>query len=589
MEKDELNTSKLHKKIYTVPFVLPDVNENISICTNSFSTKSLNTSQTKIKGFGKKNKRIKNKAISNINELSKQHLIKKAISLHLEGNITEAAKCYKFLIKQGFKDPTVYSNYGLILKDKGHINEAIKLFKKSIYFFPNEPEPYSNLGNILKDLGEFKEAEICTKKAITLKPDYAEAYSNLSYILFNLNNIYDAKNSAQKAIDLNPDLANAHLNLGIILMSLNKLDEAEKSIRKSIKLNPLSPNSFNNLGTIQKCKGELIQSELSYKRALEISPNFVESLFNLGVIYKYLAKYTQLIDLDKYIINCINIDIGMRTQILLRLSLTYYLTGDFDKAKYYILETKSLIYKDSLDQINLIKNRQHTFSFFNLLFNILSNVQDDRNIPNLKTIIHLGESHCLSFAYENIFISSQYKTIKPIFIEGAKAWHFATSEYNMWKDMLKIRLNEQQLKEEVFISFGEIDCRLNEGILKYSQKYNMDVLIVCKKTISDYLIYMESILSSYFSKRYYFGVPAPFIVKSPIGDLDKKRVNLIKLYNSLLKKEVLLRGAYFLDVYDLTSNTNGLNNNLYMCDGIHLSPKCLPILFNKFLYKPSPN
>ena len=60
---------------------------------------------------------------------------------------------------------------------------------------------------------------------------------------------------------------------------------------------------------------------------------------------------------------------------------------------------------------------------------------------------------------------------------------------------------------------------------------------------------------------------------------------MIKIYNSLLKQEVLSMGSSFLDVYALTSTKDGENNNLHMCDQFHLSPKCLSILFENFLYK----
>ena len=69
-------------------------------------------------------------------------------------------------------------------------------------------------------------------------------------------------------------------------------------------------------------------------------------------------------------------------------------------------------------------------------------------------------------------------------------------------------------------------------------------------------------------------------------ELDIKRIYLIKIYNSILKEKVLSRTSFFLDVYKLTATENGLNNNLYMCDETHLSPKCLSILFEKNLLKP---
>ena len=60
---------------------------------------------------------------------------------------------------------------------------------------------------------------------------------------------------------------------------------------------------------------------------------------------------------------------------------------------------------------------------------------------------------------------------------------------------------------------------------------------------------------------------------------------MVKQYYSILKIEVLSRGSCFLDVYALTSNKDGENNNLHMCDQFHLSPQCLSILFENHLYK----
>ena len=69
-------------------------------------------------------------------------------------------------------------------------------------------------------------------------------------------------------------------------------------------------------------------------------------------------------------------------------------------------------------------------------------------------------------------------------------------------------------------------------------------------------------LSPNYSERYYFGVPAPKKGEELLSDLDKKRIKIIQLYNSILKKEVLSKGSYFLDVYKLTSNNEGINLSL---------------------------
>jgi len=206
---------------------------------------------------------------------------------------------------------------------------------------------------------------------------------------------------------------------------------------------------------------------------------------------------------------------------------------------------------------------------------------------NLKKIPHFGESHCLSFAHQMVPISSQLNQIQPVLITGAKAWHFAVSKMNKWKDSLNKQLKKHTYSDIVFISFGEIDCRKDEGIVPFTLKSNKDIFNVCNDTINGFVNYMEIILSHHYSQRYYFGIPAPSIKKELSDELDFKRIETIRTYNSLLKKKVLSSGSYFIDVYKLTSSENGINNNVHMCDKTHLSPESLSILFDSYLCEPS--
>ena len=224
--------------------------------------------------------------------------------------------------------------------------------------------------------------------------------------------------------------------------------------------------------------------------------------------------------------------------------------------------------------------------FFQFIDSLYPLLEKENKHSNAETVPHLGESHCLSFAHQTLSISSQLIQIQPVLITGGKAWHFANNQNNKWKDSLNQQIKNHSYSDKVFISFGEIDCRRDEGILNYAVKNKKDITEVCEKTVKGYLDYMEEILSPNYSQKYYFVVPAPIRKKELVDELDIKRIRVVQLYNFFLKKEVLSRGSNFLDVYNLTSNKNGDNNNIHMCDGVHLSPKCLSILFENHLYEP---
>ena len=94
--------------------------------------------------------------MKNIEEANK--IIHKAFEFHSKGNILEAAKYYQYLINHGLNDCRVFSNYGLILKDRGKLQEAELYTRKAIQLKPDFADFHLNLGNILTDLGQLKDA-----------------------------------------------------------------------------------------------------------------------------------------------------------------------------------------------------------------------------------------------------------------------------------------------------------------------------------------------------------------------------------------------------------------------------------------------
>ena len=64
--------------------------------------------------------------------LSKEVLIDMAFAHHGKGNVEEEQNIYEKFIKSGFIDARVFSNLGVIYKDKGRLEEALDLTKKAI-------------------------------------------------------------------------------------------------------------------------------------------------------------------------------------------------------------------------------------------------------------------------------------------------------------------------------------------------------------------------------------------------------------------------------------------------------------------------
>ncbi len=246
-----------------------------------------------MKGFGEKTKPRK-KLNHELNTLKYQQIVNEGFKHHSAGRISEAKKCYQYLVKEGFQNAKVFNNYGVILKDLDQYQEAELCFRKSIQINPKYAFAYSNLGSILIKLGYLKEAKISTIKAIELNPDLAEAHSKLALILIADNKLEEAKLSASKAIKLNTRDSDAHLNLGIILRDLGELKAAELSIKKSIEIDPNVANCYQNLSLLNYAKGNIYEAIKNIEKANDIDPISLDNKLLLAILNK--RKYMRIND-----------------------------------------------------------------------------------------------------------------------------------------------------------------------------------------------------------------------------------------------------------------------------------------------------
>ena len=194
-----------------------------------------------------------------------QNIRDQAINFHKQGDIAKAVKYYQYLLDTGLNDPSIFSNYGIILFDLGKLEQAEKLVIKAIAIKPDLAEAHNTLGNILHSLGRLKEAEKSFLTAIKLKPNLGEIYSNLGNVLSDQGNLKEAELISRKGIDIDPNSATAHSNLGSTLMDLGKLNEAEKILLKAIKLNPGFAEANFNLAFIELLKGNYNSGQEHYE------------------------------------------------------------------------------------------------------------------------------------------------------------------------------------------------------------------------------------------------------------------------------------------------------------------------------------
>ena len=467
------------------------------------------------------------------------------------------------------QDAEAHNNLGVTLQELGRLDEALASYTQAIALKPDYAEAHSNLGNTLQELGRLDEAEASFTQAIALKPDFELAHYNLGNTLKELERYNEAEASYIQAIALKPDYVEAHSNLGITLKELGKLNEAEASYKQAIALKPAYAEAHSNLGNTLQILGRLEEAEASYSQAIALKPDFAEALHNLSIVQGYMnnseAEIVSLqnilqIDADNY---------GLRAGV--NLAICNFLEDDFEVSKKYLLAAERIQEKKFSKFKNEKKYRKY-------LLDILSwSGEKDVNACKQKTdktLYVIGESHSLVSHQLHAQISDSVMLCKAKLIKGCKQWHLGNSKKNQYKNQFESIFSALPKSSEVLLAIGEIDCRLDNGIIKHKNKFpKKEIEGIIVTTVGNYLTYIERNNSFHQHNIIIQGVPCPNIDTDTCSEKEVMQlIEVIKKFNCELKNKSRERGFRFLDVHKLTDRGDGFSNAIWHIDDIHLSP-----------------
>jgi len=495
------------------------------------------------------------------------------------GKMLEVLDALQKLISLSPQDVEAHSNLGHALKELGRLDEAEASYRHVITLKPDYAEAHINLGNTLGKLGRLEKAEASYRQAIALKPDFAKAYSNLGVTLKLLGRMDGAEASLRQAILLYPDYAEAHNNLGNTLKDLGRLEKAEASYRQAIALKPDLAKAHNNLANTLQKLGRLDEAEASYRQSIELKSDYAEAIFNLSVAMNYMNNLDESVLLSKKVLVIDSSNDGLRAAV--NLAIFRFLKGDFSESKKLLLKCQKIQDKTSLK----FKNEKIYQKF---LLKLLSwheskSSIDIEHIPNKKLYV-IGESHSLTSHGLHVQSAVIDVLCQSFLIQGCKQSDLGSNIKNQYKNKFEGIFCALPESSEILLVIGEIDCRLDSGIIKHRNKYpekNMVELI--KTTVENYIDFIFKLNSDTRHNIIIQGVPCPNIDTKDIPtEKVLELIDVIREFNVVLKYKSNEVGFGFLDVHKLTDNGNGFSNNSWHVDTNHLSPGAMQKAWSEY-------
>ena len=121
-------------------------------------------------------------------------LFEKAQSAEEAGDVAEAERLYRILMKSDPTDAAAPFNLGNLLRANARNVEAEAALRAATRVDPTFADAWYNLGDLLDEQGRSEAAIECLRKAVRVKPDYADAMFNLALLLQRKNQFDEAAN-----------------------------------------------------------------------------------------------------------------------------------------------------------------------------------------------------------------------------------------------------------------------------------------------------------------------------------------------------------------------------------------------------------
>ena len=125
----------------------------------------------------------------------------------------------------------------------------------------------------------------------------------------------------------------------------------------------------------------------------------------------------------------------------------------------------------------------------------------------------------------------------------------------------------------VLMMFGEIDCRVNEGILKAHKGSSSKLRSSVSSLVASYVDHVQGVLAGKDIKPMFYGVPAPFIDGLGLSATKADAIcQVIAFYNEELQLKCRESGFVYLDIYAVTEDDNGRASGKSHLDNYHIAP-----------------
>lgn len=343
----------------------------------------------------------------------------------------------------------------------------------------------------------------------------------------------------------------------------------EARCSQAIELDSGEIDGYIALGELLREQGRLSESFENYRRAVNLNPGSAAALTG------YAEGLLGMGDFGRAILACqaaiAAAPDAQDKRVELFLAVLHHLQGEWDRCG----ELMSYCPNGHHDSHSCVHHHDYCCCLYKLSSWYKNNPGFAKKKPDgLDRLYVIGESHSLESHGSSVWLDGRENLCEARWIWNCMQWHLANGTNNFSKARFEDIVSKLPRASNVLLTIGEIDCRLNAGILPYTKKNGVSAKKSATLICYGYLDYVLKTATPFGHRVIVQGVPCPNV---DFGKLSAEEgaglVGLIRDFNAALKRRALSIGFDFLDVHALTDSGSGVSNKRWHIDYYHLSPE----------------
>ena len=221
------------------------------------------------------------------------------------------------------------------LHKEGQLEEAEKLYRQVLKNNPNNIDAMRMLAMVAATLKRFDDAERLLRRAVGIAPDFLAAVIDLGRILKEQDRFEEAIGYFKKAIEINPNNPQTHFLLAGAYAPAALNQEAVKEYQRTLELSPRHPGALLGLGNALKTIGRLDEAVKAYHDCISVKPNNGETYWSLANLKTYRFTDEQLQEMENRVQDGAGTTDKSEVNFLFALGKAYDDRHDYDRAWHY--------------------------------------------------------------------------------------------------------------------------------------------------------------------------------------------------------------------------------------------------------------